>query len=236
MWIITALTAAAAGFVRGFTGFGGPAVMTLVLVQFYDPISVLPKVIVIDSVSNLKLLPSTRHEVHWPVAITLTIAILIAAPFGYFALRGMDSSVARYAIAIVAATSTLLLMAGWRFTRMPSLWLYAAVGLIGGFVFGATFIALLFVAFLLASPAPRAQTRANTVICAFVTGLALIVIHFIGGTLAGVDVLRSLLVGVVYLGGAVLGSTAFRATGERDFRRAVLWLLLGLSLASLVSS
>ena len=41
MWVAACLTALVAGFVRGFAGFGGPAIMSLVLVQFYAPASVL---------------------------------------------------------------------------------------------------------------------------------------------------------------------------------------------------
>ena len=48
-----------AGFIRGFSGFGGPAILVLILLQFYSPVSVLTKVMIIDLCVNVHLLPST---------------------------------------------------------------------------------------------------------------------------------------------------------------------------------
>ena len=49
---IVGLTAFVAGLVRGFAGFGGPALMMLVLTNFYTPLSVIPKVLVMDAVAG----------------------------------------------------------------------------------------------------------------------------------------------------------------------------------------
>ncbi|MCB1740345.1 MAG: sulfite exporter TauE/SafE family protein [Gammaproteobacteria bacterium] len=234
MWLITIAAALLAGFIRGFTGFGGPAIMTLILVQLYQPITVLPKVILIDAVSNLKLLPNTWREVDWPVTGVVVVSSLLGAPLGLYLLDTLDPLVAKRSIALVAAGSTAIVLLGWRLSRRPSLWAYAAVGLLTGIAMGATYIALMLVAFLLATPARPQTTRAITVYWACALGVALCIGHFLTGSLSLSDIWRSALVGIVYLLAAVLGSACFRRASERSFRQAVLWLLMILSGLALV--
>ena len=45
---------------------------------------------------------------------------------------------------------------------------------------------------------------------------------------------RSTLIGVVYMSATGAGSSLFRRTSEHNFRKVVLWLLLGLALAGLL--
>ena len=92
MWLAALTTAAVAGFIRGFTGFGGPAVMILVLVQFYAPVSVLTKVAIIDAVANVKLLPNTVREVDRRVTTCLIISSLAGAPIGIYSGAALVSN------------------------------------------------------------------------------------------------------------------------------------------------
>jgi uncharacterized membrane protein YfcA len=236
MWLIVLATAVVAGFIRGFTGFGGPAIMILVLVQFYAPVSVLTKVGLVDLISNMKLLPNTVHEVDWRVTVCMILSSLAGAPFGVFALLEIDPTLIRRTIAIVAALGTMVMLAGWRLKAVPPLWVHAVVGFLGGAVLGATFIALIVIVFMFASPASAAVSRANVVHWMFFVGMAIIASYIWTGVLTWTDLWRSLFVGAIYLLGAVLGSALFRSTTERGVRKVVLWLLLGLSGMALVGS
>ena len=52
------------GVVRGFTGFGGPAIMVLALTQFWTPASVPALALLVDYATNLQLaLGAMRHTV-----------------------------------------------------------------------------------------------------------------------------------------------------------------------------
>ena len=53
VWALVMATTLTAGAVRGFAGFGGPAIMILVLTQFYAPASVLALVLLVDYAGNL---------------------------------------------------------------------------------------------------------------------------------------------------------------------------------------
>ena len=73
MIALTGAIALLAGLVRGFSGFGGPAIMALVLTQFYSPLSVLTKVAIIDAVSYLLLAPTTAREFNRRVTVIVTL-------------------------------------------------------------------------------------------------------------------------------------------------------------------
>ena len=236
MWLIVLATAVVAGFIRGFTGFGGPAIMILVLVQFYAPVSILTKVALVDVISNMKLVPNTAREVNRRVTLCMVLSSLAGAPIGIFALVEVDPVVIRRTIAIVAAFATIVMLTGWRLKTIPPLWVHAVVGFLGGIVVGATYIAIAVIVFLFASPASAAVSRANVVHWMFYVGAATLIGYVWTGVLSATDLWRSLLVGAVYLLGAVLGSSLFRSSSEQNFRKLVLWLLLGLSALALVGN
>ena len=90
MIAITGAAALVAGVVRGFSGFGGPALMTLVLTQFFSPLSVLTKVVIIDAVSYLLLVPSAFREFDRRFVAVVTTATLLGLPVGVYLLAVTD--------------------------------------------------------------------------------------------------------------------------------------------------
>ena len=222
-----------AGLVRGFTGFGGPAVMILVLVPFYSPLSVLPKVAMVDLIANFKLIPSTVREVNWPIVVTIVVASLVAAPIGVYALNATDAVAMRRAVALIAIVCTCIMLTGWRFKRSPPLWSFALAGVVAGFVLGATYIAFVMVMFIMAGPASAAISRATAIFWGFVLGLLIVGMHMAMGNVSWSDMWRSGLLGLVYLFGTSIGARWFRQVSEVDFRKTVLWFLLLLGCAGL---
>lgn len=234
MWAIVLCTAAVAGFIRGFTGFGGPAIMVLVLVQFYSPISILPKIVIIDMLSNLKLLPSTVREVDRRVIATIVISSLLGLPVGMFALVDLDPVVVKRFIAVMAAGCSVVMLSGWRLSKVPTLWAYSIVGFVSGVVFGVTTIALMMMVFLFSIPTSAAVSRANAIHWVFLLMVCTTIGYALAGVLTWDAVWRSLLVGILYLLAAVAGSALFRVTKERNFRQVVLWFLVILSAIALI--
>ena len=125
------------GFVRGFAGFGGPAVMLLVLTPFFNPLSLLSKVMVIDLVANLKLLPNSFADVDWKLCLTVSGATLIGVLGGTYALLNVEAEIIKTAVALVVALCTLVMLTGWRYQRQPGLLAQVVAGLVAGFVLGA---------------------------------------------------------------------------------------------------
>ena len=235
MIALAGAVAFAAGVVRGFSGFGGPAVMALVLTQFYSPLSVLTKVMVIDTVSFLLLLPNTAREFNRRVVATVTVASVIGLPIGVYLLTVTDPVIMKRAVAGAVAVCAAVMLFGNRLRASPPLMVQVAVGLLAGVVLGATYIALVVMIFFFSLPVSGAESRANAVFWGVVLAFLLISMHIALGHITMGDLWRAVLVGIPYLAGAGAGIWGFRRTGEREFRRAVIWLLLGLAAIGLVT-
>ena len=231
----TGATALVAGVVRGFSGFGGPALMALVLTQFYSPLSVLTKVVIIDAMSYLLLVPSTAREFNRRVIAMVTLATLAGLPIGTYLLTEMDPVVMKRAIAAAVAVCVAVMLFGGRLRASPPIAVHVAVGLLAGVVLGATYIALVAMIFFFSLPASGAESRANAVFWGVILSYVLIATHMVLGNVTVEDLWRAALVGVFYLAGTGAGAWWFRRTGERGFRRVVLWLLLGLAAIGLIA-
>ena len=235
MIALAGTTALVAGAVRGFGGFGGPALMALVLTQFYNPLSVLTKVIIIDAISYLVLVPNTAREFNRRVILIVTAAALTGLPAGVYLLTVMDPVVMKRAVAGAVAACAAVMLLGGRFRTSPSIMIYVAVGLLAGVVLGATYIALVAMIFFFSLPVSGAESRANAVFWGVVLAYLLIGVHITIGYITIGDLWRSALVGIPYLAGTAAGTWWFRRIGERGFRRAVLGLLLALAAVGLVT-
>ena len=229
MTLLVGAIALFAGAVRGFTGFGGPAIMIVVLTQFYSPASVLAMVMMIDFVSNVRLVPTSFRDISWRTAGPLTAASVAAIPIGLYALLAVDPMVMKRVIAAVVALSALALLAGWRYRRPATVAALIVVGGLAGMVLGATYIALVAMVFLYAGPEPATTNRANGIFWAFVTGTVMIGVLCVTGDIVWADMWRAAMLGVVYLFAANFGIWVFRGVDEQVFRRFVVWLLIGLS-------
>ena len=235
MIALTGVVALVAGMVRGFSGFAGPAIMAVVLTQFYSPLSVLTKVVIIDAMSYPLLVPSTVREFNRRVIAIVTLATLVSLPIGTYLLTETDPVVMKRAIAAVVASCVVVMLMGRRFRATPPIAVHIAVGLLAGVVFGATYIALVVMIFFFSLPASGAESRANAVFWSSILSCVLIAGHIALGNITVDDLWRSALLGIVYLAGTATGVWCFRRSGEREFRRAVLWLLLGLAAIGLVA-
>ncbi len=235
MILLVGALALFAGAVRGLTGFGGPAIMIVVLTQFYSPASVLAMVLMIDFVANLRLVPTSFRDISWRTAGPLTAASVAAIPIGLYALLAVDPMVMKRVIAAVVGLSALAMLAGWRYRRPATVAALIVVGGLAGMVLGATYIALVAVVFLYAGPEPATTSRANCIFWGFVTGVVMIGVLYTTGDIVWADMWRAAMLGVVYLFAATFGIWIFRGVDEPVFRRFVLWLLILLSAIGILS-
>ncbi len=230
---VLSLAALVAGFVRGFTGFGGPAVIILALVPFYAPISVLVKVAAIDVFANFALIPSAIADIDRRVVTALTLSSVAGLPFGMYAVYEVDPVLMKRVIAVVATACTIVMLTGWRFKEVPSILLHAVVGFVAGVILGATLIAFFIMMFLLASPVSAAVSRAHVILWACVMNVAFLSLFAVTGAITLFEFGVCAVVGVAYMLSARIGAAAFRRIKERDFRRIVLWMMLALAGAGL---
>jgi len=232
--VLASTTALVGGAIRGFAGFGGPIVMILVLNQFYVPASVLPKVVIIDFVSNIFLVPNTLRQVPWPATTLTSLAAMAILPVGLWLLLTSEPVLLKKMCAAVGVISAIAMMFGVRYKGRPNDWLWVMAGLIGGFVIGSTTIAMIMMILIYASPDPAQTSRAHAVAWAFVTSVALMFVFTYIGQIGWQDYAASAAIAPAYLGGTWIGARLFRVVSEGRFRRMLLYLVLALAIIGLV--
>ena len=231
-WDVLALVIATtliSGLVRGFTGFGGPAIMVLVLTQFYAPASVVGLVLVVDYVANLQLFPGAVRHATWRTTGPLTAASVIALPIGVYALQVMDPLWLKRGIALTAGVATCVMLTNWRYQRQPGLVIGVVVGFVSGVIVGATFIALPLMVFFFAGPSSAAEARANAIAWGLFISTGFGALFYWHGLLDVDDVWQAALIALLYVLGTHLGARAFKKVSEKRFRQVVLICLLVLS-------
>lgn len=229
------LTSFVAGLVRGTVGFGGPAIMMLVLTQFYAPASVVVVVIMADYTASLQFAYGALRNAAWSFLTPVLVATFVGLPFGIYVLEAADPDMLKRGIAAVAGFCTLLMLTGWRFKTTPSLPLIAAAGIGGGAIVGATFIALPIMIFIFAAPGSAVTTRATALAWGVVTSSALLVIYYLRDIFTLSDLGPAVMMTVSYVLGAAAGALVFKSLSEILFRRSAIAVLLVLSAIGLLT-
>ena len=218
------------GVVRGFTGFGGPAIMVLAFTQFYSPVSVVGLVLLVDYAANFQLAIGAVRRTRWRTTAPLTIASVISLPLGVHLLQSVDPLFMKKGIALTAGLCVCVMLCNWRYKREAGMVVSAIVGLIGGAIVGATFIALPIMIFIFAGPSNATVARANAITWGVFGGGGLIIAFVWQGLVAIDDLWQAGLMTLFYLGGAFIGTHAFKKASEKLFRQVVLISMLGLSI------
>ena len=229
VWALVIATSLTAGTVRGFAGFGGPAIMILVLTQFYAPASVLALVLLVDYAANMQLFPAAVRHASWRNLLPLVVACSAAMPFGVQVLQGMDPVWMKRGIALLVGACTCVMLANWRYPREAGPVTALAVGAVGGLIFGATLIALPLMIFFVAGPSPASRARANAITWGLFSSPIMMVLLFQEELLGLEELWQAALLALFYMLGAHAGACAFHRASERRFRQFVLVLLLALS-------
>ena len=219
---MTAAVSLCAGFIRGFTGFGGPAFMLAILALFYAPITILGKILVVDLASSTYLFAKVSQQINWKHTSALAIPTMASMPFGQWLLLNTDPNDMRRIIAAIILVTCLLMLAGIRYKHPLKVPTLIGLGIVSGFVFGATYIALVVVAAVLLGPYDKNAARTLIISWAFLVAAWYAVISVYSGTTTWADVYIAAPGAVLYFAGVWLGSLLFSRSREDDYRRVAL--------------
>ena len=233
--VVTALVALVAGLVRGFTGFGGPALMLAILTIFYTPIAILGKILVVDLAASSYLFQRCFKEINWKETAALALPTMLTMPLGQWLLHEIDPLLMRRAIGIIIALACIMMLFGIRYKKPFGLTGMAIVGLCSGVVFGATYIALVVVTFILMGPYDKAAARTLIVAWAFLVSVWYAIISSVSGATVIGDVWIAAPGAVLYFIGVYVGSGLFQNTEEGRYRKLALVTLLVLSFISFLN-
>lgn len=227
-------TAAVAGVLRGFTGFGFALAAVPALTLVATPVEVVPCVMVLQVVAGLQLLGRTWRDVDWSAVRPLLIAALIATPLGTSALDGLPADPMRAVIGLVVLGAVAVLVAGVRLRREPGMIARLGIGALSGLLNGSTAMAgPPVILYFLATERSAASSRASLLSYFFVLSVA----GSVSVAAAGLVTWRTLVLAALMFPaltiGNALGDRMFnRAPGE-IYRRVAIAVLLVLALLSI---
>jgi uncharacterized membrane protein YfcA len=224
-----------ASVVRGYSGFGFSMLAVSGLTLALAPAEAIPIVLTLEVLASITMLPGVWREVDWRSLGPLIAGTVVATPFGVHLLATLPETPIRLAIAVLVVTATTLIWRGFALQRMPgqpaTLATGAAAGLLNGSLgIGGPPVIL----FYFSSPAGNAVSRASLVAYFFVTDAYAIGVGALQGLVSARTFLVALALVPILLIGIAIGSRGYIKTEPATFRKAVLVLLLLLSVAGVV--
>jgi uncharacterized membrane protein YfcA len=226
------------GFVNGLTGFGS-ALMAIGIWLHALPAPVTATLAIATSViSQVQALPVIWDRIDWRTSGPYVIPGLIGTPIGVFALALADPAVLKLGIGVflVLYAVTALTGASPRSLVAESRGVDTGVGFVSGILGGMTGLSGALMAMWTDVRGGSKETR-RTLLQVFNLAILVfaLVAHAVSGRVDG-ELGRALLTALPgTIGGAWLGVRAYRALGDRDYRRIVLALLLASGLMLLTA-
>lgn len=230
VWLL--LTIAAAGIVRGFTGFGTALIFVPVAGIFLEPAHVIALITLTGVASTAALLPRAWGQAERREVGTMGLAALVTVPVGLWLLTLLDRDTVRWIVAGVAAVTLAALIAGWRYRGQVAVPGLLAIGALAGVLGGLTGLTgPAVILFYLAGQGAAASVRANTILF-----LAMLDVVVVGNLLlrgaVGLDtVVLAVLLSVPYFLTSLMGQALFDPRHERLYRAAA-YSVIGLALVT----
>lgn len=228
--------AAAAGVVRGITGFGGAMVMSPPLALLLGPWIAVPVVLLLEGLIGAQMLVQTRRLIRWRVIGPILAMGCLTIPLGAQVLVSVDAVTLRRMIAATVIVFAALLLFGWRYQGPHRLGTALGLGALSGAMLGATSIGgPPVILYLLSGPDPVETTRAN--LSLFVAGIssAGLAMLWANGVLGAAALWVGLLLAPGFYGGMVLGIRLFPRFDDTRFRRFTLLVLVVVSFGILLA-
>lgn len=138
--LLAVAVAAAAGVIRGITGFGGAMVMTPPLALIFGPKLAVPVVLLLETFAATPMLREAVATARWRMITPMFVAACLTVPLGGYLLVSADPDVLRRAIAVIVIVFSLLLLNGVRYSGPQHLSTSIALGGVSGTMLGATSI------------------------------------------------------------------------------------------------
>ncbi len=224
-----------ASFIRGFSGFGFTAILFVGLTFSLPVIEIVPLSIALEVIASIGQARGIYSDIRWKSLGVLLITGFIGTPIGFYLLRELPEAPLRVTgLVLIMVASIILIFSRNRLLGL-SLWSLALAGFAVGIVNGATALSGLVLAlFFTLTDEKVARIRATMISYLFFADI------WAGGILISSGLyddlaINRILATLPLLGlGVWLGSKRFGTTHPKNFRTAVLWLLLVLSACGLL--
>lgn len=234
--ILAILAVAAAGVVRGFSGFGAGMILVPTLSLLYSPLVAVVSVVFMELIAAVQLLPWAVQRAHWRSVLPMLAMALMAIPVGAWILVNADPALMRVLIAVIVLGGALALSLGWRSPRLAaSGGAPLAAGVLSGVMTGSVGLGgVPVVLFYLSGVHTAAAVRASTVVFLFATAVVSLASYLYHGIVSADVVERCAVLAPVFVLSIWLGGRMFGKVSESAFRVVVLTLLSGMGVLTLV--
>ncbi len=231
---IAAAIAFAAGFVRGFSGFGAGMVYVPLIGAIYGPRFAVTSILIVDFICSFPFMAAALPHVRWRETGPLLIACAITIPLGTLALIYIDPTPLRWAITASIVICVLLLASGWRYHGKPKLPITHGVGAISGILGGATQIpGPPVILYWLGGAISAVAVRANLIAYFALFDLFSIVVYAANGLLSNEPVFFGIAMILPFIAGAGAGSLLFAFISDASYRSAAYVIILFAAISSL---
>jgi len=229
-----AVTAAVAGLVRGFSGFGSAMIFVPVASALTSPHTAVVVIFVCDTLLTVPLVIAAVRTCVWREVIPLAAGALATVPLGIWLLVVVDPTLMRWIISLLILTLVAVLASGWRWRREPTRPTTVAVGGASGLTGGMTGLAgPPVILFWMAGQDVPATVRANVITFLTLTGVFNCVGYIMSGLLTQDRVVSGLAIAPVYGLPLLLGVRLFRLATPGFFRALAFGLCATAALTSM---
>ena len=224
------------GIMRGFTGGAGATIVIMpILSAFVGAREAVPVGALLMLMTAVQLGRGVYRDANMKEAVPLTVAAILAVPFGAWILFTVDETTMRRAVAGFAILLAAVLLSGWRHTgpRGPAMAVVAGGlgGLIGGAVgMGGPPVFL----YVMSGPAPARVHRATIAAASSITPIVAITELAIAGAFVPRVFWLVLILAPSFFLGTWAGAKLFGRVDEVLFRRMSLGAMIAVSLMVLV--
>lgn len=227
LWMAAAVLAA--GFVRGYSGFGYSAMVIAASGLVTNPLNFVAVVVLLEFAMSVQAWKGAGPAVDWRRVLFLLAGAAVGLPLGLWALTAISDQAARVAISAYVLVMCAVLLAGWRLGREVRGAGNAVAGVISGLANAPGMGGLPLAAFFAAQPIPASVFRATLIAYFPLLDIYSAPLYWLAG-LVSWDTLRAALIALpVTLLGNWLGGRHFFGTDPQDFRRFAIILLAGLA-------
>jgi uncharacterized protein len=234
--VILALCAFAAGLVRGFSGFGLSAVLVASAAFFVSPKLIIPTAQTMEIIASIALIPSVWKDVNWKWLTPMAAAYAVSVPLGVAALAYLPEHMLRVGSCVMLLLACLCLLLNAHPKLPDGLPLRFGTGLVAGFFAGSTSLGgMVASAMLFAVALPAKNLRATLIVLFFITALYSLSWGAWHGVVTQGTFVRAAWLALPLLAGIWVGSHGFSRVSEAAFKKAVLAVLVVLSVAGLLS-
>ena len=233
-FVLAVVAMLAAGFLRGFVGFGASMLIVMVLSLVLGPVAAVPIANLVGVPATVQLLPGAFREGDRSFILPFFVTSLIAAPIGTLVLITLDAALMNIAIALFVLAMLALLYRGWKLPTSVNPGIMVGFGLGAGFVQGAGGVGgPPAVVVALARPGTAQSQRGNVIGAVSALSLASLFPFWYHGLFTGEVLLLSLLFIPIYSGMTWVGARYFAGKGGRHYRNAAMLALAVVGLVTL---